>query len=145
MIAVLISLLLLGGAICLTYLFRVQVIDNPALGIISIRYRWGRPYKITADSNRDGKADYRGLVDAPFGPIATHTAIPTEYWEDSDHDGSFECHVVLEAGSIKSVEVDVDKDGHYDKVLTGNDATHFYESKLKDRVKHSLPLAIPPE
>ena len=118
---------------------RAQTIDNPALGIIILRYRWGRPYRITADSNRDGVADYREFIDAPFGPIATHTAVPTEYWEDADYDGCFENHVLLESGSIKSVEVDVDKDGHYDKIITGDEATHFYESKLKDRVEHLVP------
>lgn len=130
---------LLGIMTSLSYLFRMQVIDNPALGIITVRYRWGRPYEITADSNRDGEADYRGFVDAPFGSIATHTAIPTEYWEDSDYDGCFESHVVLESGSIIFVEVDVDKDGRYEETLTGREATNFYESKLKGRVEHFVP------
>jgi len=112
----------------LLFLFRTQTVDNPALGVITFKYKWGRVHQILADSNRDGRIDYRELTSAPFGAISTHTSSALQYWEDADFDGHFERHAILEHGEIKILEIDEDTDGVYEKILTGEEARKFYEA-----------------
>jgi len=130
--------ILLLVSLLLLFLFRAQTVDNAALGVITIKYRWGRPFEILADSNRDGKVDYRALVSAPFGAISTHTSSALEYWEDADLDGHFERHAILEQGRISILEIDEDADGVYEKALTGEDARLFYQTRHLARPKSDL-------
>ena len=125
------ALTLLGASFALLYLFRVQRVVNSDLGVMTVKYRWGQPREILADSNRDGEVDYRELTSGPFGPISTHTSVAIEFWEDSDFDGQFECHAILESGMIKTLEIDSDGDGKYDKELSQREAREFYESRSK--------------
>ncbi|MCP4600002.1 MAG: hypothetical protein GY847_05595, partial [Proteobacteria bacterium] len=91
----LIALLLLG-AMAYLYLFRTEVANNPKIGIMTYYYSWGMPARIALDSNRDGKTDFLGEIEAPFGAVGSHTAELIEYWEDRDHDGHFELHVFVD-------------------------------------------------
>jgi len=125
-VIVIISLIL---SLLMVFLFRVQTIDTPDLGIITYKYKWGKVCQILADSNRDGKVDYREITSAPFGAISTHTSNALEYWEDADFDGHFERHAILEHGKIKILEIDEDADGIYEKILTGEEAQEFYATR----------------
>ena len=91
-----IGLLALASAVVGGSLFRRQTYDNPELGVITYHYRWGKRAKLTADTNRDGKIDVRARID--------DLGSPAEYWEDSDHDGSFDRHVIMEGSEIQRVE-----------------------------------------
>ncbi len=121
-------LLLVGlcaGGVLAAHLFRTEKHDNPHLGLIEYKYRWGHAHEIAADSNRDGSIDYRGRFDGSTGSFGTHDS-PIEYWEDRDFDGVFEIHVMLDGPVIRRMELDEDADGEYERVLTGDEAAGFY-------------------
>jgi hypothetical protein len=99
-------------------LFRRETIDNPQLGVIAYHYRFGRRAEITADTNRDGQINFRALID--------ELGLPEEYWEDSDHDGHFDRHVVMDGSQIRRVGFDENEDGEYERYLSGSEARDFY-------------------
>ncbi len=130
-----IRLLVLGTAITLlassiallAYAFRVETFDNPHLGMIENQYRWGRAYEVRADTNRDGAINFRARIEPAKRYLGQYES-PNEYWEDRDHDGSFEVHVVRDDDTIMIVEIDQDGDGNYDHKLTGEAAENFYSN-----------------
>lgn len=128
-----IAVLLLLGKIAF---FRSEKVDNPSLGSITYSHRWGRPYSIEADSNLDGRVDFRALVlgDDDF---SAHTE-PKEFWEDRDFDGAFEYHVVMKESEVARLEIDRDADGTYETVLVGNEAAQEY-SRIAERYSTALP------
>ena len=111
------------------YLFRSEVDHNPALGEITYHYRWGRPYLITVDQDRDGRDDARVIVDAPFGLYSTYITVACEYWEVRNDGKGFKRHVLLQNGRITVVELDEDGDGKYEKRLEGKAASEFYATR----------------
>ncbi len=120
---------LASSVVFFAHAFRVDKSDNPSLGIIEYRYRWGRAHEVRADSNRDGEIDFRARFESSrrfFG----HSDSPKEYWEDRDYDGSFEIHVVMDGDKIKLVNVDQNGDGMYERTLTGKAAEKFYSSAI---------------
>jgi hypothetical protein len=123
--------LALAGAVVGGYLFRRQTYDNPELGVITYHYRWGKRAKLTADTNRDGKIDVRARID--------DLGFPEEFWEDSDYDGTFDRHVVMEGTMIQRVDLDKDEVGKYEQHLEGPEARHFYrqDSRLES-LSHEL-------
>lgn len=104
------------------YLFRTSAIDNTDIGLTYHKYRWGKPYEISVDSNRDGAIDSIVLVEGSF------SAPGSEIWEDRDFDGNFEIHANLSNGEVVRVELDQNGDGDHDVVLTGKDAKVFFEN-----------------
>ncbi len=125
-IAVLASWLLL-------HLFRKEELDNPELGIIVYKFRWGFAHEILADTNRDGSYDARALFDGKSRSFGTHDR-PVELWEDRDHNGVFEIHAVNDGDVVGRVELDHDQDGEYDEVLEGPEAAGFFESLIAPEV-----------
>jgi hypothetical protein len=113
----------------LAYLFRTETLDNPALGIIRQKYRWGFAYEELADTNRDGATDFRAVFDGTSRSFGTHDQ-PREFWEDRNYDGIFEIHATYGREKLERVELDRDNDGQYDDVLTGSEAEDFFESFL---------------
>lgn len=111
----------------LAYLFRVQTEDNPSIGIIKISYRWGYPYRVTCDCNRDGRVDFISTVAAPFGPLATHTYSLIEYREDRDFDGYFEIRAHLLPQEESFFELDGDGDGEYEEKVEKPEFPAVYE------------------
>lgn len=126
--SVLVAILVAATIVCVLYLFRSEVDENSALGRVTIKYVLGRPYSIAADVDRDGRIDFQGSLDAPFGSYASHTSVLVEYWESSRKDGVLDRHVLLKDGIITKVEVDEDHDGTFETILTGTEAENFYES-----------------
>lgn len=106
------------------YLFRSIAIDNPALGIIYHQYRWGAPYSIAADTNRDGRIDFKAIS---LGSDGFASDLP-EFFEDRDYDGCFEMHAFHEHRIITRLELDVNCDGVYERILEGEEAKTFYAS-----------------
>ena len=133
---------LIIGTICLAgvasswlllHLFRTEELDNPVLGLIVHKYRWGFAYEELVDSNRDGSYDARALFDGKSRSIGTHDR-PVEFWEDRDYNGVFEIHAVYVGDTLGHVELDRDQDGEYDEILKGAEATRFFESLIVPRV-----------
>lgn len=112
------SVLLVVALAAVAYLFRGETVNNPELGVISYHFRWGKLVGVTADTNRDGATDVRAQLD--------DSGIPKEYWEDSNHDGSFDRHVVMHGTVIQQVDLDKDADGKYEQHLMGTAARRFY-------------------
>lgn len=110
--------LALIAVVALGYLFRSQTIENPELGVITYHHRWGKRSQLIADTNRDGMIDFRARID--------DLGLPEEYWEDSNHDGAFDRHVIMEGTLIQRLELDEDGDGKYERVLGGVEAQGFY-------------------
>lgn len=121
----------------LLYLFRDETIDNPDLGVITYSYRWGSRTLIQADSNRDGRIDFLARIDS--------LEYPEEYWEDSDYDGHFDRHVVLEGTTIQLVELDENADGTYERRLVGQEAARFYEQRAARESKLDRFFPLPQE
>lgn len=95
---------------------RTVTVDNPSLGILKYHYRWGKPYSLAADTNRDGKDDflasYQGFSDFSHSP-------GREHWEDRNHDGTFDLHVLYNNGEIAQIELDRDYDGRFEVTASG--------------------------
>jgi hypothetical protein len=127
--------LIVASAVVAGYLFRRQTYDNPELGVITYHYRWGKRAWLTADTNRDGKIDVRDRID--------DLGFPEEYWEDSNYDGSFDRHVVMEGSLIQRVELDEDGDGKYERVLEGAEAQGFYRQSQSGKGLMSEPRQHP--
>ena len=127
-------LLVVVACIVVTYLFlfRQEQEDNPDIGLMTYYYRWGRPYELRADTNRDGRADFRAVV-LGAESFKGHAARPREFWEDRDHDGVFEIHAALDGGEIVRLEMDQDADGRYDQTLLGLEAKEYYQILVDDR------------
>lgn len=114
----LLALILLGVAGA-GYLFRSEEVENEALGLLTYHYRWGHRRILTADTNRDGKTDFRARINS--------LEVPEEFWEDRDHDGVFELHVLAEGHTIQQVDLDRDGDGRYEVRFKGAKAHTFYQ------------------
>jgi len=125
------GLLVIGVVAASAYLFRTETEDNEALGVLSYRYRWGRPFEIRLDSNRDRATDMRALVEEGETSFSSHGKI-REFWEDRDFDGSFELHALVDNSSYRAVirrlDVDDDADGVYDRTIVGAEAAVAYSS-----------------
>jgi len=106
-----------------SYLFRT-VSKDWVFGRIYYEFRWGRPYEVTADTNLDGKINFR----ASFVGVDNFSRSPVEYWEDRDFDGVFEIHLVKDRVHFGVLQVDQDGDGIYDLELHGSEAEEYYRS-----------------
>lgn len=118
------------------YLFRQETDDNPELGLITYHYRWGQRVELTADTNRDGRYDVRAILD--------DQVFPTEYWEDSNYNGTFDRHVVMNGAVIDYIRLDQDGDGEYEHRLEGVEAQDFYNSRSEGTRKllHEAPKRL---
>lgn len=105
------------------YLFREDRAEVEGLGSARMEYRWGKPHLLKIDRNRDGRVDYRALMQG----TGWHAA-PLQVWVDEDHDGFFEMNVVLSGGAAQSVRRDSDKDGTYESEITGVLARREYDA-----------------
>lgn len=122
------STALVAAAVLLaSYLFRREVDDNPTLGLITTKYLWGKPVLVTADTNRDGTLDYRMRFPPLSRSLSPHD-VPLEDWQSTQCDGTYDVHRVYHPdGSVVLMEVDTNRDGAYDKRLTGEEAVAFGE------------------
>lgn len=125
--------LVVSGGIGLNFLFRTTETDNPSLGLIYHTYRWGKRYKISVDSNRDGKLDGWYMLD-PKSPVD----IPTIGKESSRCDGVFDIEVVHDSLGGARLSFDADRDGKADQFYQGNEATAFLHALNQNERKHCL-------
>jgi hypothetical protein len=125
-LGLLLAFFLVAATLSWRYLFRCERVYIPEVGRVTYCYRWGRPLKILADTNEDGRTDFYSFLEAPGGPYSSHTATPLEFWEDRDFDQHFERHVVLQNGVVQIVEFDEDHDGVYERRIEGNQARELY-------------------
>ncbi len=128
-----IGLAVVASCWLLLHLFRSEELDNPDLGLIVYKYRWGFAYEMLADTNRDGSYNARALFDGKSRSFGAHDR-PVEFWEDRDHNGVFEIHAVMDGAAVGRVELDRDQDGEYDEILEGPEAAHFFESLIVPEV-----------
>lgn len=132
--------LALSALLVLRYLFRTETVDNPALGYMHYKYRWGSPDFLLGDTNRDGRIDarasYRGLDDFGQPPIT--------YWEDRNFNGIFESKSLAERG-VDVIWVDDDEDGVYDRKLYGEEARQYYLSLPSPSSNSEEPATSKPE
>lgn len=130
--------------IAVLWLFRTENIDNPELGQIQHKYRWGVVRELLADTNRDGQVDFRALFgegDSRSSPQIGPHDYPTEFWEDKNFDGIFELHAVYSNEEISRIELDDDGDGHFETVLTGVEAKDYYPNRAEKRavdLRHTI-------
>ncbi|MEM6796547.1 MAG: hypothetical protein AAF725_21425 [Acidobacteriota bacterium] len=108
------------------YMFRTDSEDNPHLGIIYYKYRWGRAYSQQVDSNRDGRVDAKVFFAGEPADFSTAMAI-SEIWEDRDYDGIFEVLVEHKNGEVTGVRVDTDRDGQHDRLLSRKEMQNFFK------------------
>lgn len=106
------AVVVVGGC----FLFRNEVVDNPELGIMTYKYRWGTRAWLMVDSNRDGNIDSRHRL------VPGLSTSSEELWEDRDFDGVFEIHVIMDGDAIGTLSLDKDQDGEYEVTLSGPDA-----------------------
>lgn len=136
--------LVVAGGGCL-YLFRQEIEDDPYLGMITHKYRWGMPRELFLDTNRDGKTDSRCRVAGDFGSFSTQDDSLLECWESRQCDGRFDLHYVWnQNGELQRLERDVDRDGEYDTVLFQPEAIEFLKQlkrqpgcKAGDKDRHA--------
>ncbi len=103
------------------FMFREIEFDNPEIGLLVHRYRWGKAAEIEVDVDRDGLVDGRYLVDG----FSTHDRV-FEGWEASLCDGNFDVHMLLGDQSILVyLEYDADKDGVFELTYRGERARDF--------------------
>ena len=125
-VAVFAVLLAASGAVA-WYLFRTeQGIDPTSLGKgrYLVEYRWGRPYKYFRDVDGDGVFEYAALLPGEFA----QGVLPIEFWEDPRGRGLYDKHFVMRGLTPVRIELNVDKDGNYEKVLVGEHAKAYYEA-----------------
>jgi hypothetical protein len=116
-------LIVLGGSAM--YLFRQREFDNAALGYTTVEYRWGRPRVLQVDSDRDGVADARYLLQPDERIPSPHSRF-SEGWESSRCDGIMDLHLRFAgSGDLTFVEFDSNRDGKYDLVEHRADAVSF--------------------
>jgi hypothetical protein len=107
------------------YLFRVHRLDNPALGLIVEKYKWGKANELLLDADRNGTVDARyrvasSLREAPLGYSLV------EGWESSRCNGAMDIHLLFTPrGHLAAVEYDSTMDGTYDQVFHGTRAGEF--------------------
>lgn len=118
------TLLLAGFASAGTWwLFRAQVIDNPALGRIVYHYRWGCLAYVTIDTNRDGTDDARYSIVKSQGGRSSTSITLSEGWESTRRNGEFDLHFWIEGGNgVLHLERDLNGDGKFDLSLKGGAA-----------------------
>ena len=105
--------------------FRTVSHDNPALGLISHRFRFCQLREITCDANRDGVVDARAAVISHDNRPQSTGFTVTEGWESVDFDGVMNLHYYYEGkGPDRELvlELDLDKDGQFDELLKGEAA-----------------------
>lgn len=112
------------------FLFREEAVVNPVLGEITYKWRWGFAREMIVDSDRDGRRDIRAIFDFKSRYFFTHDT-PTEYWEDRDSDGSFDCYAHWRPDGTSIVELDTDGDGKFDETLTDVAAEQFFRKRVK--------------
>lgn len=111
------------------YLFREECLWPRAGQEMCCEYAWGYPRAVTLDVNADGAIDFYSNLIAPFGAYSSHTAMPVEFWDDENLDGTIDIHALLQNGTIVMLEVDDDSDGRYDRTVIGRDAENYYEKR----------------
>ncbi|MCP4667473.1 MAG: hypothetical protein GY849_14020 [Deltaproteobacteria bacterium] len=122
-VIVLVGLIAVGATFF--YLFRVRVVDIPAVGRATLGYRWGKAHELSIDVNRDGRIDARYLIAGRFGQYSPHDPA-IESWESSRCDGTFDIHIVhAESGKLERIERDLDRNGKYEIMLYDEDAVEF--------------------
>ncbi len=117
-------LVVLSGLATGIYLFRSESYDNPALGVMTFKYHWGRRAWQLLDSNRDGEVDTKAR-------LAKDEVYSKEMWEDRNHDGSFEIYMGLDGTDIEVLQIDLDHDGNYDLHLTGTEAADYWAENFE--------------
>jgi hypothetical protein len=106
------------------YLFRTRTIENPELGRITLKWRWGRAAEIAVDSNQDGKVDFRMLYRRWATDFRTHEPFD-EAWESSRCDGRFDRHTRVAVGVVAELQYDSDGDGTLDRTLVSKAAEQY--------------------
>lgn len=110
------------------FLFRSSTYNNPALGLMTTKYRWGKPAFLLVDVNRDGTPDAKAVAwhGAPRSP---HDA-PKELWESTRCDGYYDLHALFDrSGNLSIVEFDTDRDGAYEKTLSADEGRAYWSER----------------
>lgn len=119
--------LVVVGAVLGLYLFRVRSWDNPMLGEMTVRYQWGQARVLSVDTNRDDLIDARYLL-APETGVVNPLGSWVEGWESSSCDGSFDLHIYENSDSMLVIETDFDGDGEFRIEGRGQEAGEFLAS-----------------
>lgn len=120
------------------FLFRSSTYDNTALGLMTTKYRWGKPAFVLLDSNRDGKADAKVVFE--YGAPRSPHDPAEEMWESTRCDGYYDLHALYEpAGNLSRVEFDDDRDGSYERILTADEGRAYWLERERPLTCQPLP------
>lgn len=134
-------LIVLLGALSL-YLFRHAAIDNPALGMLTVKYHWGRPAVVQIDTDRDGTADGRYILLSETTRFSPHSRYK-EGWESSRCDGVFDLHLRFDpSGELETLEFDSDSDGGFDVFRRGAAARRFLVTLERPKACRPWQVAV---
>jgi len=134
-------LIVLLGALSF-YLFRRVAIDNPALGMLTVQYYWGRPAVVQIDTDRDGTVDGRYSLSSETKRFSPHSRYK-EGWESSLCNGVFDLHLRFDpSGELETLEFDSDSDGGYDVILRGPEARRSLRTLQRPETCRPWQVAI---
>ena len=114
------------------WLFRTVGQDDQYLGDVKYIYRWGKPYAMLIDRNRDGFPDYRARINANWGTY------PIRILVDEDFDHKYDHQYFLELGRAYLLRIDADGDGYCETSIKGEKADQAYRRWEHDFFLESL-------
>ena len=117
-----ILILLCAGIVTLLgYLFRTDSSDEPGLGLLTYKYRWGVATYVELDLDKDGTIEGRYRLPSRGDDQGWHLRY-REGWESSECDGTLDLHWWIDPAGNLQFEQDTDGDGAYDLTGRGGDA-----------------------
>lgn len=140
-------LLLIAILTSTAYLFRQRTIDDPRLGRITFKWRWGKAAEVAIDSNSDGLLDFRLLYHRWATDFHTHEPY-NEAWESSSCDGHLDRHMLISGMQLERLDYDSDGDGAPDVSLFGTAAMRYFHENPRSSTcgwGPELPMLLPPE
>lgn len=115
-------------AVGYSWLFREYADDNPYFGMIAYKFKWGYAHTVEVDSDRDGRVDYRMILEPGEKGFYTCGAMPlAETLFDTDQDGRFEARGTFDKDGGQRFEIDADNDGIAERILEGEEAKAFVD------------------
>lgn len=125
-----VPLVLAAAGWMIWYMVKVSTVADPNAvprsADIELLARSGEAEPITADTDRDGRIDFR----ADFGRVSGDRRL-AEFRADFDHDGHFELYALHHGRGLLLLELDLDQDGTAEVRLEGREARETWKRFLR--------------